>query len=204
MSPSTKTSGCPGIVRSGPTLTRPTESTGAPSVRPTSEARTPAAHSTVDACDVLVADTHTIRRDIRDAGIRPDLHAERFEIAHRAGRELRVERGQDARTGFDQNHARLPRIDAAEIPGERVAAHLADRTRQFHAGRSAADDDEREMTPPRVDVLIALRRFERLEHAPSDLGGLRQRLQARRVRPPIPRVRSTRAASRKREAGSRT
>ena len=84
--------------------------------------------------------------------LRPHLHAERFEIAHRARRQLVVERGQDARPRFDQDHARLARIDAAKIARQRVAAHLADRTRELHAGRPAADHDEREMTPARIDV----------------------------------------------------
>ena len=174
----------------------------APDVR-SAHARPPT--STVAACDVLVADAR--RRPASTfvtRAVRPDLHAERFEIAHRASRELLVERRQDARPGFDQDHARLARIDAAKIARQRVAAHLADRARELHARRSAADDDEREMAPSRVEVLIALRRFERFEHAAADLGGLRQRLQARARSAPIPRDRSTRAASRRRAADSRT
>ena len=128
--------------------------------------------------------------------LRPHLHAQRFEIAHRARGQLVVERWQDARTRLDQDHARLPRIDAAEIARQRVAAHLADRTGQLHAGRAAADDDEREMATTRLDALIALRGLERFEHATADLGGLRQRLQSGRVRLPffVTEVRVLRAA----------
>ena len=43
-SPITKTSGWPGMVRSGSTITRPARSSGQPSTRPSGEAATPAAH----------------------------------------------------------------------------------------------------------------------------------------------------------------
>ena len=46
-SPMANASGCPGIERSGSTMTRPARSSGTPSERVSGEAATPAAHSTV-------------------------------------------------------------------------------------------------------------------------------------------------------------
>ena len=56
-------------------------------------------------------------------------------------------RRQHPRPGFDQQHARVPRIDAAELVRQRVARDFGQRARQFDAGRAAADDGESQPAP---------------------------------------------------------
>src|SRR5690606_26883331 len=96
-----------------------------------------------------------------------------------------VERRENARARFDEDHARLSRIDAVEVARQRVAAHFTDRTRELDPGRPSTHDDEREQPAPRIPVVLALSGLERLEHTSTDLGGLRQALQARRKRLPM-------------------
>ena len=72
----------------------------------------------------------------------PDLvltMAEPFKVARGSGRLLFGKGRQYSRSGLDQNDSCGTCIDRAEILGERVAAHLADRTHELHACRAAAD-----------------------------------------------------------------
>ena len=161
-------------------MTRPASS-ATPSGAPRSAARTPAAHSTVADAIRLAAErppsavTSVTRR-------RPHLHAERFEIAHGAAASS-VEARQDARPRLDQDHARLPRVDAAEVPRQREATHLADRAGQLHAGRAAADDHECQMRR-RVFGFGSRSAARTPQHATANLGRLRQRLEPGRIRFP--------------------
>lgn len=67
------------------------------------------------------------------------LHAQTFQLLARLGGEIFRKRGQHARTGFDQPHARLPRVDVAELVLECVAGDFGQSAGQFDAGGPAAD-----------------------------------------------------------------
>ena len=92
--------------------------------------------------DALRARLHAVRVDIRRQGVRPDLHAELFQVLRRPGGLLLGEHGEDARTGLDQDDPGEPGIDVAEIPRERESAHLPNGACQLDTGGPAADDDE--------------------------------------------------------------
>ena len=116
--------------------------------------------------------------DLRRQGVRPDLHAEFFQVPGRPGRLLLGEHREDARTRLDQDDPRKPGVDVAEVPREREPAHFPDGARQLHAGRAAAYDDEGQQLPARFGIVGPFRRFESAQQAPADLRGLRDRLQA--------------------------
>ena len=87
--------------------------------------------------------------------------------------------------GFDEQDARLARIDGAEVPRQRVARQVGDRPRQFDAGRAAADDHESEQRREPRRVGFALGFLERQENAAADCGGVFDRLQPGRRRLPF-------------------
>src|SRR5262249_56858932 len=62
---------------------------------------------------------------------------------------------------------------------------LGDRAGQFHASRTAADDDEGEPGPPRRFVLTALRRLEGKQKTATNVERVLDPLEARRYRCPI-------------------
>ena len=62
---------------------------------------------------------------------------------------------------------------------------LGDRAGQLDAGGAAADDREREELAPRAHVGLAFGALEREEHAPPDLEGVLEVLQARSVDLPV-------------------
>src|SRR5690606_21743985 len=103
---------------------------------------------------------------------------------------------QDALSGLDEDHARLPWIDLTEIARKRIAAHLPDGTGKLDAGRPAAHDDEGQIAATLLRIAHLLRSFERLQDAPTDLGRLGQRLEPRCILLPffMTEVRMLRAA----------
>ena len=97
-----------------------------------------------------------------------------------------VEARQDARPGFDQDHARQLRVDAPEVARQREPAHLADRAGELDAGRAAADDHERQPLLAQLGIALALGELERGQDAAADLGRLLERLEAgREALPPL-------------------
>ena len=60
------------------------------------------------------------------------------------------------RRALEQEHARLARIDAAEVARQRVEGDLADGAGELDAGGAAADDDEGEPLALHLGV-VALR-----------------------------------------------
>jgi hypothetical protein len=66
-----------------------------------------------------------------------------------------------------------------------VLGQLGDRAGQFHAGRTAADDDEGEPGPPLRFVLTGLRRLEGKQKTAANVERVLDSFEARRCRCPI-------------------
>ena len=194
MSPSASTSGWPGSVRSGSTATRPARSTSMPAspaslpARP--EAVTPAAQIAVRAATRRPSPS---RRSIATESAATSttvwpasgVDAELLERPRRLPRERLREGGQYAVAGLDEQDARGGRIGRAEVAAQRVVGELRDLPGHLDAGRAGADDHEREPAPAPVGVGLDLGRLERPEHAAADVERAGERLQLRRVLPPL-------------------
>jgi hypothetical protein len=123
--------------------------------------------------------------DAHDTNAGANLGAELVELLDRALRERRRERRQDARAGLDEDDLRLARIDGSKVTREHEVRELGDRAGQLDAGGAAADDREREELAPRADIRLAFGAFECEEHAPPDLEGVLEVLQAGSVDLPV-------------------
>ncbi len=88
------------------------------------------------------------------------LHAAPGELIGGASRKLRHVAAQHPVAGIDQDDPGLARINGAEIAAERFAGDLAERSRQLHAGRAAADNDEGEQRRPLFRVSFPFGGFE--------------------------------------------
>ena len=108
------------------------------------------------------------------------LDAQILQLLHRAGGQVFGETGKDALIALHQNDAGARRIDVPEILREGVARDLGDRSRHFHTGRSATDDDEGHRGGLRCFVGDFLRVFEGQQQTPPDFHGVLETLQARR------------------------
>ena len=76
--------------------------------------------------------------------------------ARRANADSGVRIGAEhVRAALDQDDARRLGIDRAEVVGQRVARDLGQRAGQLHAGRSAADDDERQQPALRGSIRVS-------------------------------------------------
>ena len=75
-------------------------------------------------------------------------------------RQVLGESGQDARAGLDQHDARLTRVDAAEVGGQRGARQLSNRASELDPRRAGADDGESHQRRALPLVLFALRLLE--------------------------------------------
>ena len=73
------------------------------------------------------------------------LDTERLQLLQRTLGGRRLERRQQPRPGFDENHPRAARVGHAEVARDHVDRQLLDRAGQLHAGGAAADDDERQV-----------------------------------------------------------
>ena len=100
-------------------------------------------------------------------------------------RQRRREGGQHAVGSLDQQHPRPARIDLAEVAAQDIARQLRDLAGDLDAGRAGADHDERQPRAPAVRILLQLGRLEGGEDAAADVERAGQRLQLRRVRPPL-------------------
>ena len=89
------------------------------------------------------------------------------------------------RTAFEQDDARRLRLNAAEIGSQRLPRDLRERARHLHAGRSGADDDERQQPPLLVRSRCALRRLEGHQDPLPDPERVVERFQAGRVLRPL-------------------
>ena len=174
MSPSANTSGCPGRVRSGSTVSRPARSSSRPaalaSVAASSEAVTPAAQidrSRADVLDlaVLGPDRDRGRADVDDGVPDQRSDAELLERARRLPRQRLREARQDAVGSLDEQNARRSGVDRTEVARQRVAGELGDLPGHLDPGRPGADDDERQPVSPFVGVALDLGRLERAQDA---------------------------------------
>ena len=73
----------------------------------------------------------------------------------------------------------------AEVARERLARDLGERAGHLDAGRTAADDDERQQRGALRRIALALGALERQQHAAADLERVLERLQSRRDDPPL-------------------
>lgn len=99
----------------------------------------------------------------------PHFNAELFKAALGRRGEGRIEGGKHARPGFDQDDARLGRIDVSEIPGKRLFCQLGNRAGHFNAGRSCPYDDEVEQPTALFLVGFRLRLFKGEKDAPPEI-----------------------------------
>ena len=191
MSPTTKTSGWPGSVRSGLTPMRPARSSGAPvcsaRVLPSGLACTPAAQILVT---VLMRSTRpslnfiSMPRSSTSVTIAPRITStpsfSSSALALRA--ELLAERRQHLGGGVEQDHAGLAGVDRPEVALERAVRELGDLAGHLHAGRAGAHDHEGQQV---VDVVAAvgaeLGHLEGAEDAAAQLEGVVDALHARGV-----------------------
>ena len=117
---------------------------------------------------------------------RPDLHAEPLELSLRGPRSIGRIRRQDPVHRLDQDDPRLARPDRPEIAPQRVVRDLAEGAGQLHAGRPAADHDERHPLAPSLGVRLAFGGLEGDQDPPPDLGRVLDRLETGRDRAPSP------------------
>jgi hypothetical protein len=92
---------------------------------------------------------------------------------------LGLERCEHALSTLDQHHARLLGPDAAEVVAEGDPCQFDDRTREFDAGRAAADDGKGEQGLASGRVGFALGLLERHEQPMTNGGGIFQGLETR-------------------------
>jgi hypothetical protein len=89
------------------------------------------------------------------------------------------------RRAFEQEDARRLWTDVPEVLAERVPRDLGERSRELDAGRSAADNHERQQTALLVGGRLAFGCLERQQDTPPDVERIVERLQARRARRPL-------------------
>ena len=98
----------------------------------------------------------------------------------RVGGQILGEAWQDARTRFDQHDARLARVDAAKIVGQRFTREFGDRAGELDPGRAAADDDEGQLRRAQRSVALAFGALEGHQNSPAHRGRVLERLEAGR------------------------
>ncbi len=193
------------MLRSGWICTRPARSSGAPSAAPSGDAATPAAHSTVSTprssprpIDTNPGDTPVTIELVRTST--PSRCRSCSAAARRSsGNALRIEGPPSSSRTFAEPGSKCRKSRASELSRD-----LGERSGHLDPGRPAADHDERQQRCPLRRIALPLGVLEREQHAPPDLEGILQGLQARRDRAATRRVRSTRASPRSRRSGSRS
>ena len=80
-------------------------------------------------------------------------------------REILRERRQHARPALEQNHARLIGVDVPELAGQRSTRDQWQHPGELHAGRSAANHDERQQSLALGVGRCLLRALEREQKA---------------------------------------
>ena len=137
----------------------------------------------VDALGAAVLELHLEAAlvDLGDHAAEHHLDAELLELLLGLLAELGTEGRQHLRRGVDEDDARLPGVDRAEVLAQRVVRQLGDLAGHLHAGRTGADDDEGQQV---VDVVTAggteLGHLEGAEDAAAELEGVVDALHAGR------------------------
>ncbi len=181
----TKISGLPGTVRSGSTITLPARSAAAPSHSAAGEAATPAAQRIVRAGSTVSPKTTPSASQRVTARPSSTVDAKPLQRLPGIVGKFRREIGKDAVAGLDQHHARLARVDVAELAAQRVAREFGNGAGQFHAGRPAADDRQRQQRLALLRIGFPLGLLEGQQDAPPNGGGVLERLQPGRERLPF-------------------
>ena len=187
-SPSTKTSGSPGGFSRSSTSTQPRWSTGAPSILPSGEACTPAAHSVTAAsirpCRSSPSPPPSPAQS-RHLRIRVHLHAQLLQsasaFAERSAGYAASTRGEPSSSSTRD----LGRIDVPEIVLHIELRNVADRPGQLHARRPAANHHKIQRRMPAMLHHLPLGQLKGQQHPPPNLGGVLNRLQPRRKRRPL-------------------
>src|SRR5262249_48008138 len=120
-----------------------------------------------------------------DARAGPHVYGQTLELPARLRRERVRVSGEQPRAAFDQDDARLRRVDAVEVARQGEARDLGERSGHLHARRTPADDHEREPRAAARGILLALRHLVRAEDAAPDLDRVLDRLEAWRVARPV-------------------
>ena len=95
-------------------------------------------------------------------------------------------------------------VDGAEFVAQRLARDFRQRAGQLDAGRTAADEHERQQLLPPRRIRFALGALERQQDAAANLERILERLEARARSAPTRRGRSRCGSSRSRRSGSRS
>ena len=136
-------------------------------------------------------DDDLVLGDVGDPGRGANRHAELLQLAPRRRRSAGRIARQDPVHRLDEDDPGVGWVDRPEVAPERVVRDLAERAWQLHAGRPAADDDERHPLAAALGDVLALRRLEGDEDPAADLEGVVDRLEALREPRPlvVPEVR---------------
>ena len=144
----------------------------------------------------FVADHNLAFADRTHARVGPHLHTEFFELALRTLRKLGRKRFQDTRASIDEEHARLRRVDVVEVAVQHGARELGEISREFHARRSAAYDDDTHQIDAALDIGLRLRLLERAQDLAANAERIVERLQSRRELFPLGVPEITRGSTR--------
>ena len=195
MSPSASTSGCPGSERSGSTVTRPDlVDLGAGCLRETCgqlrrrHAGRPdgGARRRLHRIAVRAADRDRAGGDADHGVVDERRHAQSLQRARRfPGQrlgEFRPAPGREASTSSTRAAARVGR---PEVGAHHVSRQLCDLARHLDAGGTGADHHEGQPGLPQLRVGLQLRRLECGQDPAADVECAGERLQLRRVGPPL-------------------
>ncbi len=72
------------------------------------------------------------------------MHSQAFQLAPGTLRQLGRQVSQNERRRLDQDDSRVGRVDAAKVAPQDRSRQLGKRARQLHAGRTTADDNNRQ------------------------------------------------------------
>ena len=133
----------------------------------------------------ILPDGHALLVHVGHDGVGTHVDAEPLERAARRHAQRLGKRPEHVRTAFEQDDARRLRLNAAEVGSQRLPRDLRERARHLHAGRSGADDDERQQPPLLVRIRCALRRLEGHQDPLPDPERVVERFQAGRVLRPL-------------------
>jgi hypothetical protein len=100
--------------------------------------------------------------------------------------QLRVERSEHRRSGFDKHHPGLRAdVDPAKLAWQHRFRQLGDLPSQLHPGRSRADDDEREECRSLLGIGNCLGHLKRRQDAAAQPPGILECLHAWGERGPL-------------------